>query len=162
MSEVFDELKQFDDVHLQLLNRMIYDSWNWDSGSAKEKELLDAIEVELQERNMGNGGIEWDQDFYSGNSYQQFDNPYPNSVRIGAGTNGDLVIKSNKGITYNKNELIIGTPGGTIEFGYDLEMEVRRMSREEICIMGPETREAIKKVVEQTINDKIKEVMGIT
>lgn len=171
MSEAFKELKNFDDIHLKLLNRMIYDHWTWDSGDPKEKILIDAIEVELQERGMGRLHTPpYDSEFYNGTSYAEFETLGYENVRIGAGSHDNhLVVKGANGIKFNGDEIITGVPGSLVQFGYSLEQEVRRLIREEVNnmtisgnSMDPLNKDGVREVAKEEINDKIKKIFNVT
>jgi len=171
MSEAFKELKNFDDIHLKLLNRMIYDHWTWDSGDPKEKILIDAIETELQERGMGSYATPpYDSEFYNGTSYAEFEtSSYNEGVRIGAGQyNNELVIKGANGIKFNGDEIISGISGGLPRFGSNLEVEIRRLIREEVNnmtisgnSMDPLNKDGVREVAREEINDKLKTLLGV-
>ena len=171
MSEAWEDLKRFDDIHLSLLNRMIYDHWNWDSGNPNEKVLLDAIEVELQERNMGvHATPPYDSEFYNGTSYKEFESSNYEGVRIGTSQyNNELVIKGAYGIKYNGDEIIVGQPGCIPSFGSNLEMEVRRLIREEVQkmtitgnSMDPLNKDGVREVAKEEINNKLKKIMDVS
>ncbi len=174
MSEAFKELKNFDDAHLKILNRMIYDHWTWDSGDPKEKILIDAIEVELQERGMGSYATPpYDSEFYNGTSYAEFENSSYEGVRVGAGQyNNELVIKGANGIKFNGDEIISGISGGLPSFGSNLEMEIRRLVQEEVHNMtnmtisknpmDPLNKDGVREVAREEINNKLKKIMDVS
>jgi len=169
MSEAFKDLRNFDDAHLKLLNRMVYDHWNWDSGNPKEKALLDAIEIEFEERKMGiHATPPYDTDFHNGDSYVEFDTYNASGVRVGAGSyNNELVIKSN-GIKFNGDEIISGIGGGLPQFGSSLEAEIRRLIREEVQTMSssgnsmdPVSKDGAREVAKEEIAAKFMKILDL-
>lgn len=170
MSEAFKDLRNFDDAHLNLLNRMVYDHWNWDSGNPKEKALLDAIEIELEERKMGAYATPpYDTDFHNGDQYTQFETYNCDGVRVGAGNyNNELVIKGANSIKYNGDEIITGMNGGLPRFGDNLESEIRRLIREEVHSMSisgnsmdPVSKDGAREVAKEEIAAKFMKILDL-
>ena len=171
MSEAFKELRNFDDIHLKLLNRMIYDHWTWDSGDPREKTLIDAIDTELQERKMGTTSTPiYDADFHNGDSYTQYETYNYEGVRVGAGSyNNEMLIKGANAIKYNGDEIISGSPGGLTRFGNALEEEIRRLIQEEVHRMAisgnsmdPPSKDGVREIAKEEINNKLKKIMDVS
>ncbi len=94
-------LREFDNLHLQMVRRTAYDRWCWDSGSESDKDWFEVADEILRDER----GITFDM---SGNGI-------PDGLSITAGANAtDLVIAA--------HQVKLREPGNTLEhelFGFE-------------------------------------------
>ena len=109
-----DDLKSFDNTHLEKLRIMFYDRWTFETGAKADKDFHDAIEAELESRK-----------------------PKPVNPQTGilfTDSNGAItmdVLVQAEGLKFNDEHLFIKSKYG-LRFGHEFERELRRVAREEL------------------------------
>ena len=108
-----EDIKTFDNAHLEKLRIMFYDRWTFETGAKADKDFHDAIEAELESRK-------------------------PQPIKRGTGitftSDGTVQMSLDmhaEALKFNDQKLFIKSKYG-LRFGHDLERELRRVAREEL------------------------------
>ncbi len=112
--ETLDDIKTFDNTHLEKLRIIFYDRWTFETGSETDKEFLDVIEEELESRK-----------------------PQPikhGGPSITLNSNGSIQMSLDmtaEALKFNEESLFIKSKYG-LRFGHDFERELRRVVKDEL------------------------------
>lgn len=111
--ETLDDIKTFDNAHLEKLRIMFYDRWTFETGAKADKDFHDAIEAELESRKP---------------------QPIKRSTGITFTSDGTVQMSLDmhaEALKFNDQKLFIKSKYG-LRFGHDLERELRRVVKDEL------------------------------
>lgn len=109
-----EDLRSFDNTHLEKLRIMFYDRWTFETGAKADKDFHDAVEAELESRKPKPVN--------------------PGSISFTTGIDGaitmDVVLQA-EALKFNDEHLFIKSKYG-LRFGHEFERELKRVVREEL------------------------------
>ena len=109
-----EDLRSFDNTHLEKLRIMFYDRWTFETGAKADKDFHDAVEAELESRKpkpVNHGGISF-------------------TTGIDGAITMDVVLQA-EALKFNDEHLFIKSKYG-LRFGHEFERELKRVVREEL------------------------------